>query len=472
MKKNITESQKHSLFYLWLVCLGVGMSGLMFGLDSSVISGGIDLIKIQFNLNPEQEGWIVSSAMVGCVIGVIFGGWSSDKYGRKPSLILSGGLFLISLIGSMLAENASFLAEMRLVGGLGIGISSVVSPMYISESAPARIRGRMVSLYQLAIVSGILLAFCSNAVVNSLTENQGFFSHSEFFKKTFIVEKWRGMFGLCALPAFLNIACSFFLPESPRWLVKNGEEIAAQNVLNSLVGKCEAERQLTEIKQSIQETSQEISFLSLITSSSLRRPLLIGCFLSVFGSLCGINAIMYYSPKIFTSAGLGDNSAFIATVIIGVLNLLSTIGALLTVDHLGRRLLMLVGVSGVLLMLAAVGALFFFKVENPWWILLPLLGHVTFFAFSYGSCGWIIISEIFPTQVRGRASSVCLFLGWISGFLLAQTFPRMLTSFGGSGTFWIYGGCTLIALIFFWKSVPETKGKSLEEMDSFWVDNP
>ncbi|MBC7368240.1 MAG: sugar porter family MFS transporter [Undibacterium sp.] len=475
MSSNLLQStyeaprlRPESTAYFWAVNFVVGLSGLMFGLDSAVISGGIDLIKIQFALNPDQEGWVVSSAMVGCIAGVVCAGSFSDRFGRKPALILVGLLFSVSLIGSALATDYMSLSLMRLLGGLGIGFSSVVSPMFLSEIAPSHSRGRMVSIYQLAITVGILLAFLSNALIvhyggkASASEVTGWVGH------LFVSEQWRGMFAACAVPSVLYTAAAFLLPESPRWLIKQGREALAHGHLTRFFGISDADREAAKIKSSLIGADGNVSLTALIGNSALRRPLAIGCILSAVGALSGINVIMYYSPKIFQSAGLGGNSAHTATVIVGIFNAVFTMIALLGVDRFGRRPLLLLGVSGVLVALISAGAMFYFKIENPWWILPPLLLHVAFFAFSYGPIGWIIISEIFPTRFRGRASSICIFCGWTSGFLLTQAFPRFLASFGGAGVFWICAAATFFALIFIWVAVPETKGKSLEEIELFW----
>lgn len=440
----------------------------MFGLDSAVISGGIDLIKTRFALSPEQEGWVVSSAMVGCIVGVSAAGSFSDRFGRKPALVLAGVLFSVSLFGSAFTPNHHMLAAMRLLGGLGIGFSSVVSPMFLSETSPPHLRGRLVSFYQLAITLGILAAFFSNATIVHFGTAASVPLTTGWIDRLFIVEQWRGMFAACTVPSLLYVIAALFLPESPRWLMKQARETRARENLTRLLGPDEAARELVEIRNTLAADEEDVSLVSLIRSTVLRRPLLIGCVLSTVGALSGINVIMYYAPKIFQSAGLGSNSAHTATVIVGIINAAFTVVALLWVDRFGRRPLLLLGVSGVLTALVTAGAMFYFQVENPWWILPPLMMHVAFFAFSYGPIGWIITSEIFPTRVRGRASSTCIFFGWTSGFLLTQAFPRFLATFGGAGAFWICAAVTLFALGFIWFAVPETKGKSLEEIQHYW----
>ncbi len=450
-------------WYLWSICFIVGLGGLLFGIDTAVVSGAIGLIRERFNLNADMEGWVVSSAVLGCIFGTATSGWLADLLGRRQILRLAGVLFLVSTAGSAVASSALTLVSARILGGLGIGIASVVGPLYMAEVSPPRIRGRLISLYQLAITIGILIAFASNAlIVHFGAAIARTFNALRWF---LVTDMWRGMLGACAIPSFIFLVLILFVPESPRWLLKRGRKEQAEAILTRLVGEEEAKGEIREINRTLTE---ERGSLSEVLSRDLRRPLVIGIFMTVFGNLSGINAIMYYGPKLLTAAGAGMAGALDGTVVIGVMNIIFTFVAIALVDRAGRRPLLLFGVSGCAIGLNTAAVLFLLDLESGITILAPILLHVACFAFSYGAIGWIVTSELFPTRIRGRAAGFVTMFGWSTGFFISQSLPRLLETFGGAGVFGLYGVATAIAVLFIWVAVPETKGRTLEEIEMSW----
>jgi SP family arabinose:H+ symporter-like MFS transporter len=457
-----TENAKpQALGYIWTICFIVGLGGFLFGVDTAVVSGAIGLIKTKFALSADMEGLVVSSAVLGCIFGTVSSGWMADRYGRRSALRLAGVLFLVSTLGSAFVTSTFLLVAARILGGVGIGIASVVGPLYMAEICPPQVRGRMISLYQLAITLGILAAFASNALI--VRWGGGLAGDSALLRWLLVDEMWRGMLGACAIPSVLFLLLILFVPESPRWLLKQGRQAEAKSLLVRILGATETDRELQEIKNTFSEHKGSFSELF---SKRLRRPLLIGVFMTIFGNLSGINIIMYYAPKLLSAAGEGTQGALEGTVAIGVMNILFTFVAIFLVDRLGRRPLLLVGVSGCAIGLNAAALLF--KFCGGTGLLIPLLLHVACFAFSYGSIGWIVTAELFPNNIRGRAAGLVTMFGWSTGFLISQSLPRLLESIGGAGVFAIYGISTAVAVLFIWRVVPETKGRTLEEIEMGW----
>jgi SP family arabinose:H+ symporter-like MFS transporter len=457
-----TENAKpQALGYIWTICFIVGLGGFLFGVDTAVVSGAIGLIKTKFALSADMEGLVVSSAVLGCIFGTVSSGWMADRYGRRMALRLAGVLFLVSTLGSAFVTSTLLLVAARILGGVGIGIASVVGPLYMAEICPPQVRGRMISLYQLAITLGILAAFASNALI--VRWGAGLAGDSALLRWLLVDEMWRGMLGACAIPSVLFLLLIMVVPESPRWLLKQGRQAEATRLLVRILGAAESERELQEIRQTM--TAHTGAFSDLF-SKRLRRPLLIGVFMTIFGNLSGINIIMYYAPKLLSAAGAGTQGALVGTVAIGVMNILFTVVAIFLVDRLGRRPLLLVGVSGCAIGLNAAALLFKFCGGSG--LLIPLLLHVACFAFSYGSIGWIVTAELFPNNIRGRAAGLVTMFGWSTGFLISQSLPRLLESIGGAGVFAIYGISTAVAVLFIWRAVPETKGRTLEEIEMGW----
>jgi SP family arabinose:H+ symporter-like MFS transporter len=456
--------QAPNKWYLFLVSFVAAMGGFLFGFDTAVISGTISLVTNDFSLNAVSEGWFVSCALLGCIIGVSISGKLSDAYGRKIVMILSAILFLFSAIGCMVSESFTTLIIFRLVGGLGIGVASMVSPLYISEIAPSRMRGTMVTLYQLALTIGIVLAYFSNAY---LAEHASQSYISGAAQKIFSDQVWRGMLGLGAVPAVIFLICLFFVPESPRWLLLKGRDEKAAYIITKLDGAAAAERELGAFRK---ESSQEETSFSELFRPVYRRALWIGLLLPFLSQVCGINAVIYYGPRILEQAGFTLNNALGGQVTIGLVNVVFTFIAIFTIDKWGRRPLLFAGVGGAVLSLITIGALFALDVTSGPWILIAILAFIACFAFSFGPVCWVVVSEIFPNAVRGRAVALATLSLWIGNFLVGQLTPVMLSGIGSSWTFWIFALCCSPALWITWKLIPETKGRSLENIEAFWKD--
>ena len=402
-----TATVQNSKTYLYLVCLVAALGGFLFGFDTAVISGTISLVKGDFGLNSVSEGWFVSCALLGCIIGVSFSGKLSDKYGRKIVMILSAVLFLSSAIGCMLASSFSALITFRLIGGLGIGVASMVSPLYISEFSPSRLRGMMVSLYQLALTIGIVIAYFSNAY---LANHSGATYSSDTMTKIFSTEIWRAMLGLGALPAAVFLICLFLVPESPRWLLLKGREQKATDILVKIDGEAAARREINAFKE--QGERDDTSFKELFTPV-YRKALWIGLLLPFLSQVCGINAVIYYGPRILEQAGFTLNSALGGQVTIGFVNVIFTFVAIFTVDKWGRRPLLFLGIGGAVTSLIIIGALFSLGITSGPWILIFILAFIACFAFSFGPVCWVVVGEIFPNAIRGKAVALATLSLWI-----------------------------------------------------------
>ncbi|WP_207535375.1 sugar porter family MFS transporter [Desertivirga arenae] len=455
--------EKKSNAYLYLICAVAALGGFLFGFDTAVISGTVTLVKNDFNLNAVSEGWFVSCALLGCIAGVMLSGRLSDKYGRKPVLLISAILFLASSIGCMLTGSFSTLIIFRLVGGVGIGVASMVSPLYISEFAPPKYRGMRVTLYQLALTIGIVIAYFSNAY---LVEHASSNLPNAAFNRIFSTEVWRAMLGLGAVPAAVFLLCIFLVPESPRWLLLKGQRQEAADILIRVNGKQIAEAEVLEFDLSQDEDRNES--LSELFKPVYRKALWIGLLLPFLSQICGINAVIYYGPRILEEAGFTLNSALGGQVTIGLVNVVFTFVAIFTVDKWGRRPLLYVGIAGAVLSLILIGGLFALNIISGPWILIFILAFIACFAFSFGPVCWVVIGEIFPNAIRGKSMALATLSLWIGNFIVGQLTPVMLEGVGASWTFWLFALCCSPALWLTWKLIPETKGKSLEYIENYW----
>jgi len=444
MSNKIDTKKNQLLIFSTAAALG----GLLFGFDTGVISGAIHFIKIEFNLNAYQEGFAVSNLMVACVIGALLAGPIADWTGRKKVLILCAVLFTVSAILSALPRSFTELVIARFIGGMGVGMASVVSPMYIAEISPAKIRGRLVALNQLAIVVGILLSYLSNWLLVDTGINN-----------------WRYMLVAEILPAITFLVGLFFIPESPRWLTKEGLEKEALDVLNVVAGAENADHELQEVKKSLAEKKTSLKELF---HPSLRRVLIVGILFSLFAHITGIDTIIYYGPIIFLESGFKTDSALLASVMIGITNLIFTFVGMAMVDKAGRKFLLLVGLAGMGISMTLVGLSMQSDMISAKWTLLWIMTYIASFAMSIGVVIWVYLSEIYPTRVRGQALSVATMVLWLGNVILTQLFPVMMERFGG-GTFYIFSFICLLAFIFTWTMVKETKGVSLEEIEEMWV---
>ncbi len=442
------NKEKLNLKTIYLLTVVAALGGLLFGYDTAVISGAIGYLQIRFELSAVMTGWAASSAIIGCIFGALFAGGLSDRFGRKKILFLAAVLFGVSAVGSAIPQNITQFTIARFIGGVGVGTASILSPLYITEMAPASIRGKLVSVYQLAIVVGILLIF----FVNMLVQGMG----DEIWN---INTGWRYMLGSETIPAVLFLAAIMFIPESPRWLMKENKDSQALDILKKIHTPEKAKEISREIKSALQE--QKGTFKELLTGR-YRKTLLIGILLAVFSQVQGINAIMYYAPVIF--AGIGSESAYGQTVIIGLINLLFTLVAIWLVDKSGRRNLLLAGGVGMFLSLALIGTAFYFSMGG-YILMIFILSYVACFAASFGPVTWVYISEIFPLKMRGMAISAATLALWSSVYLVTQFFPVLLEGLGAAFTFWIFCAMSVLGFIFVFMNVYETKGKSLEEIE-------
>jgi len=430
------------LFYTFVAALG----GLLFGFDTAVISGTTELITDYFELSDVMLGWAVSSALVGCVVGAIAVGKPGDIYGRRAMLVFTAFLLLLSALGTGLAVNFTMFVIARFIGGVGVGGASVMAPMYISEIAPPKSRGKLVATNQLAIVSGIVVAFFSNFLLKDI---EGI--------------NWRLMFLAEAVPAIIFLVMLFFISRSPRWLVEKGRIDKAELTLAKLNKPEDAKKILGDIIASINQ--DVISHSSALFKKPYLRLLLIGIVVALFNQLTGINVIMYYAPKIFVTAGFDSDSALFQTVLIGVTNLTFTILGMVLIDKLGRKYLLLLGSIGMSVFLGMFAVTCFVKILGGYWLLACLLGFITFFCSSQGVVIWVILSEMFPNNVRGRMTSMCSFALWFFNAVSAFLFPVAVTRLGIGMVFAFYAIATAGSFIFFKMYLVETKGKSLEELE-------
>ncbi len=433
--------------YLLTISLVTALGGLLFGFDISVISGTIPFLQEVFNLNEAMKGWVVSSALIGCIIGASFAGRLGDKFGRKKVLLVTSILFAVSAIGSGVANSIPTFVLYRILGGLAVGGASVLAPMYIAEVSPANVRGRMVSINQLTIVIGISLAYYSNYFLLQVGENA-----------------WRWMFAAGALPALFFFFALFVVPESPRWLVARNRENDAKQVLTKVAGTDFANFELSEIKASL-VGNEKRGTLKQLFNKKYSFILFLGIFLAVFQQWSGINVIFFYAPDIFAKANLGVDAALFQTTLIGLMNIVFTILAMRVIDKIGRKLLMLIGAAGMAVCYIAIGFLFSTGRTDDWLLLTFIIITPAFFAFGLGPTVWVVLSEIFPNKIRGAAMSVATFSLWVACYLLTLTFPVFVELFNASNTFWLYSVICIIGFLVILKYLPETKGISLEQLE-------
>ncbi len=444
------------------IALSAALGGLLFGYDTAVISGAIGNLVSYFNLTPIETGWAISSALVGCLIGAFFSDVISTKLGRKKAMLLSALFFLICSFGTALPETFTEFIIYRIIGGIGVGLASMIVPMYIAEIAPAEKRGELVAFNQLAIVIGIVVVY----FVNYFIALQG-------DEEWNLNEGWRWMFGSELIPSVLYMILIFFIPESPRWLAMKGEDVKSLKVLEKFNPAEKAYSIFMEIKESIgQKTENQ---WKILLHPAFRLALFIGIGLSVFQQITGINAILYYAPEIFKSFGSDANASLLETSMLGVVNLIFTVISIFLVDRLGRKPLLYIGSFGMFISLAVVGYSVYFQMVNAW--LLPfLLLFMASFSISWGPIVWVLLSEIFPNKVRSLALAIAVFIQWVANFAVSQTFPMMTenewlnANFHGAFPFILFAVLCLFAFLFVLKWVPETKNKTLEEMAEMWEE--
>ncbi|WP_149240325.1 sugar porter family MFS transporter [Dyadobacter sp. 32] len=451
IKSAPTES---NIPYIILLTSVAAFGGFLFGYDTAVIAGAIGYLQIKFNLSPLMVGWAASSAIWGCVLGAMSAGYLSDRFGRRAVMVVTALFFAISAYGSAIANDLTMFIIMRLLGGIGVGAASMLCPMYISEIAPSNIRGRLVTFYQLAIVLGINIIYVINLKISQAGDEAW---NTEY--------GWRYMVGSEVIPAAVFFVLLFFVPESPRWLAARSRDGKAMKILEKINGKKVSLEIFAEITESLKNDKGSLSDLLDI---KLRKPLVIGIVLALFSQITGINAIIYYAPEIFKSIGFGAESAFTQTIIIGLVNMIFTLVAIWLIDKTGRKRLLIWGVTGMVICLFATGLCFYFHFDQGPWLLIFILGYIASFAVSLGPIPWVLMSEIFPTKIRGMAMSLATLVLWIGVVAITQLTPFFLKTFGGAVTFWIFMINAIIILIFTVKMIPETKGKTLEEIEKTW----
>ena len=456
--------------YLIFLSVVAALGGFLFGYDTAVISGTIAQVTQLFQLDTLQQGWYVGCALVGSIVGVLFAGILSDKLGRKLTMVISAVLFSTSALGCALSADFTQLVVYRIIGGVGIGVVSIVSPLYISELAVAQYRGRLVSLYQLAVTVGFLGAYLVNYQLLAWAES-GTQLSVDWLNKVFITEVWRGMLGMETLPAILFFIIIFFIPESPRWLIVRGKELKAVNILEKIYNSMtEAKSQLKETKSVlISETKSE---WSLLMKPGIFKAVIIGVCIAILGQFMGVNAVLYYGPSIFENAGLSGGDSLFYQVLVGLVNTLTTILALVIIDKVGRKKLVYYGVSGMVVSLILIGLYFLFGDSlgvSSLFLLVFFLFYVFCCAVSICAVVFVLLSEMYPTKVRGLAMSIAGFALWIGTYLIGQLTPWMLQNLTPAGTFFLFALMCVPYMLIVWKLVPETTGKSLEEIERYWT---
>jgi sugar porter (SP) family MFS transporter len=440
---------KKATFYVIAVTVVAAIGGLIFGFDTAIVAGATRYMKEQFSLNSLQEGWAVSVVLIGCMFGAGLAGPVSDRIGRRRFMLISAVLFFVSAVGCAVPRTITEFVIFRFIGGLGIGSAAVLSPLYIAEISPARIRGALVSVNQMAIVTGILLAYFVNWVFAGAGPSN-----------------WRYMYAMGAIPSVMFFLLLLRVPESPRWLVKKDRGEEATRVLTRVNTAAIAQREILDIKETL--ALEEGSFRELF-KPGFRRPILIAIVLAVFQQITGINAILYYAPRIFESAGFARLSAIGQSTIVGFTNMIFTIVAIVLADRVGRRPLLLVATGGMGFSLVLLGAAFKYQFLPPSALLLIILLYIAFFASAMGPLVWVVMAEIFPIRMRGAAMGLATLVLWFADFVVTLTFPVISDNLSSSTAFWLYAAMCALDLIFMIFYLPETKGKSLEEIERHWL---
>ena len=459
-----------NLGYLVFLSVVAALGGFLFGYDTAVISGTIAQVTEQFRLDALQQGWYVGCALVGSIIGVLFAGILSDKFGRKFTMILSAILFSTSAIGCAVSVDFNQLVVYRIIGGVGLGVVSIISPLYISELAVAQYRGRLVSLYQLAVTIGFLGAYLVNyQLLGYSTSNPDIVTG--WWSLIFVTEVWRGMLGMEILPALLFFIIIFFIPESPRWLILKGREEKATNILERIyTSSKDALFQLAETKSVL--SSESKSEWKLLLQPGIRKAVIIGVCIAMLGQFMGVNAVLYYGHSIFENAGLSGGDSLFYQVLVGLVNTLTTVLALVIIDKIGRKKLVYYGVSGMVISLILIATYFIYG--ESWgissiFLLVFFLFYVFCCAVSICAVVFVLLSEMYPTRVRGFAMSIAGFALWIGTYLIGQLTPWMLQNLTPAGTFILFAIMCVPYMLIVWKLVPETTGKSLEEIERHWM---
>ncbi len=460
LAKNSGANLPYVIFLAFVAALG----GILFGYDTAVISGTTECVRGQFRLDDFREGWYVGCALIGSIFGVLVAGTLSDSIGRKRTMLLSAALFSISAIGCAICNGFDALVIYRIVGGIGIGIVSIVSPMYISEVAPSKIRGTLVSLYQLAVTMGFLLAYLVNWIIAG---NADAAVSGDLWTRMFNSEMWRGMLGSETIPAVAFFLIIFFIPESPKWLVTRGRLQGAR----AIFGRIYPDNRLVEEELAVTQASMggNKGKWSDLLKPGILVAVIAGSAIAILGQFMGVNAVLYYGPKIFSQAGFED--PMFSTVLVGVVNMLTTVIAVFIIDRVGRKRLIYWGVSGMIVCLLCIGV-YFAAGESlglgNWFMLTFFLLYVFCTAISISAVVFVLLSEMYPNSVRGRAMSIAGFALWVGTYLIGQLTPVLL-GWSQAGTFFLFAVMCVPYMLIMWKIIPETTGKSLEEIENYWI---
>lgn len=450
--------------YLFAISMVSAMGGLLFGYDWVVIGGAKPFYECYFDITalPNLQAWAMSSALIGCILGAIVSGVISERFGRKWPLLLSAFLFMIASLGTGWASSYFIFVVFRIIGGVGVGLASALSPMYIAEVAPSHLRGRFVSINQMTLVIGILAAQIVNLII---ADKVPIGVTDAFIRDSWNGQiGWRWMFYACAVPSVIFFLLVFALPESPRWLMKMGMPEKAFPTLKKIGGEEYAHQEMTNIQATLNDVSEKVDFKTLL-NPKYKKVLIIGVVLAIFQQWCGINIIFNYADEIFKAAGYGVSDTLFNIVITGSVNLIFTLIAIFMVDKWGRKKLMLFGSVGLAIIYILLGSAFYFEVKGVAVLTMVILG-IGIYAMSLAPITWVILSEIFPNQIRGSAMALATFALWIACFILTYTFPLLNEGFGVSGTFWLYAIICFLGFLFILSKLPETKGKSLEDIEN------
>ena len=467
----MTSESKQILYVVWLSIVA-SIGGFLFGYDTAVISGTVEQVSLQFGMDDVATGWYVGCALLGSIGGVMVAGYLSDRFGRKRILLMSAVLFFASATGCMISANEAQLILYRIIGGVGIGVASIVSPLYIAEVSVPAFRGRLVSMYQLAITVGFLGAYLANYGLQQYSESlleTG--ATAGLYGKIFATEGWRAMLGMESLPALLFLTILFLIPESPRWLVVKGKEKQASVILNRIFGEDEADRQINNVKQLI--ATETVTNWRMLLQPGFRMAMFIGVALAILGQFMGVNAVLYYGPTIFRETGLSSGDSLFYQSLVGVVNMLTTVLALIIIDKVGRKKLVYWGVSGMIISLILIG-IYFSKGAAlgipPVFLLVFFLFYIFACAISICAVIFVLLSEMYPVKVRGAAMSVAGLSLWIGTYLIGQLTPVMLSKLTPAGTFFLFAVMCVPYILIVWKLLPETTGKSLEEIEEMWMN--
>lgn len=456
--------------YMSFLAVVAALGGFLFGYDTAVISGTIEKVSSQFSLDTISTGWYVGCALIGSIFGVLWAGLLSDNFGRKKTLIVAAVLFSVSGIGCAISGSFNQLVIYRMIGGMGIGVVSIVSPLYISEISAAQYRGRLVSLYQLAVTVGFLGAYLVNYGLDNYAHGNAQNLESPFLKLIFHEEPWRSMLGMAAIPSVLFLISVFFIPESPRWLILKKREIEASSILQHIYGTQQlATYELNETKQAV--SNQTKSDWRLLFKPGIFKAVIIGVSIAILGQFMGVNAVLYYGPTIFESSGLSSGDSLFYQVIVGLVNMLTTVLAVFIIDKVGRKKLVYYGVSGMIVTLILISFYFIKGADlglSSQFLLVFFLLYIFSCAISISAVIFVFLSEMYPIKVRGLAMSVAGLSLWIGTYLIGQLTPWLLENLTPGGTFILFAVMCVPYMLIVWKLMPETAGKSLEEIERFW----